>query len=170
MPTLLDDTLTGLAKLPRWVTMSQVAKDTGVKLSWLSAFVAGQIEDPGVKKVQAINDYLKVLPAYKKPERLYLFECLDLPITPAISCVYEIMNDKILYYVGSTGDLRKRLRNHCTSGKFNQMPQALVKVTLFEVESEDMKLHVANQRHALERMKIKNLNPVFNMVGNKPNV
>jgi hypothetical protein len=38
--------------------LQQVAKDTGLGLSWLEKFAAGKIPSPGIVAIQHLHDYL----------------------------------------------------------------------------------------------------------------
>lgn len=39
-------------------SIRQLAKDAGVGQRWLSDLVSGRFDDPGVKKIQRLHDYL----------------------------------------------------------------------------------------------------------------
>lgn len=58
MTNWLEETQALLSAVPRSVTLSQIAAEADLQLSWLSAFQAGKIEEPGIKKVQKLYDYL----------------------------------------------------------------------------------------------------------------
>lgn len=59
MPTLLlDDTITLLKQRPAYLELKQIASDLNIPISWLSQFNRGLIDDPGVKRIQALHDYL----------------------------------------------------------------------------------------------------------------
>ena len=38
---------------------TRICRATGLKRSWYNRFISGEIDDPGVKKVQRVHDYLK---------------------------------------------------------------------------------------------------------------
>lgn len=59
MSKLLEDTHKLLEALPRSVSLIEIAKNTGLKITWLSALSRNQINDPGVKKVEKLHNYLK---------------------------------------------------------------------------------------------------------------
>lgn len=162
MPTLLESTEKMLAALPRWVTLSQVASESGVKLSWLSAFASGGIEDPGVKKVQAIHDYLSVLPTNTKPSKIaYADAFMILPGSKRhdfVSAVYEIHAEDQCLYVGSTGNFGLRIRQHRQKKKFDGFNPCFVVLSHFE-DGDTIKMQT------LERAKIKALRPVLNVKG-----
>lgn len=162
MPTLLEKTEKMLVALPRWVTLSQVASESGVKLSWLSAFASGGIEDPGVKKVQAIHDYLSVLPTNAKPSKVAYPDAFI--IQPGskrhefVSAVYEVHAEDRCLYVGSTGNFGLRIRQHKQSKKFEGLAPCFVVLTHFE-DGDTIKMQ------KLERAKIQALRPVLNVKG-----
>lgn len=56
--TLLDKTVALLAARPRTLTLAAIAAAAGVEKEWLAKFSKGVIADPGVRKVQALHDYL----------------------------------------------------------------------------------------------------------------
>lgn len=166
MPTLLDETVEKVRSLPRWVTLSQVANESGVKLSWLSAFASGLIEDPGVKKVQALHDYLSVLPLNHKPQKLAFRDLRNiLPggrDVPHLCAVYEIWGKSCLY-VGSSGNVGRRLREHERRSELLALCPEYVVLTYFE-DRENL------QMSKLERFKIESLKPVLNVTGKKLDV
>lgn len=55
--TLLEETLM-LLKRDRG-DRPKTAKDTGLQLAWLQALADGKIADPGVKKIETLNKYLR---------------------------------------------------------------------------------------------------------------
>ena len=48
------------------LTLPMIAKGAGVSEPWLKAFLSDSIDDPGVRKVQALHDFL----AHDVPEWL----------------------------------------------------------------------------------------------------
>lgn len=56
--TLLDQTLELLANRPKDLTLRQIAEGAKVDFEWLSKFSRELIDDPGVKKVQAVHDFM----------------------------------------------------------------------------------------------------------------
>lgn len=57
---LLEETLELLHKDPR--SMNTIAGETGISFSWLTKFHAGFIENPRIKVIQELHDYLKRKP------------------------------------------------------------------------------------------------------------
>lgn len=55
---LLAHTVQLLRERPRSVTLAMISQATGLKQSWLNMMITGYFEDPGVKKVQALYEYL----------------------------------------------------------------------------------------------------------------
>ena len=55
----LEETRALLRKAPREITLTRIAHDTGLQLTWLSAFERGKMIDPGIRKVQKLYNYLK---------------------------------------------------------------------------------------------------------------
>jgi hypothetical protein len=58
---LLERTLYLVNNAPRSITFAEMARQIDVSPSWVSAFAKDLIPDPGVRKVQALHDYLSGL-------------------------------------------------------------------------------------------------------------
>jgi transcriptional regulator with XRE-family HTH domain len=56
---MYEETLKLLENRPRKLTYAQIERDIGVNESWLRQLASGKIDDPGVKKIQKLNIYLK---------------------------------------------------------------------------------------------------------------
>ena len=56
--SLLEQTLQLVRNRPRSMTYDHIAAETGLKKTWLEAFAAGRIPDPGVRKVEALHAFL----------------------------------------------------------------------------------------------------------------
>lgn len=56
--SLYDRTLYLVNNAPRSVDFSVMARDCDISVSWISRFAAGKFEDPGVKKVECLFNYL----------------------------------------------------------------------------------------------------------------
>ncbi len=169
MPTLLEETEKLLAALPRWVTLTQVSHDTGVKLSWLSAFASGKISDPGIKKIQTLHNYLSILPVTQKPSEIEFRSFRELPQNEA--GVYEIWADEICLYVGASCNLQNRLKGHFYSVLFSEYKdKAIVKITWFPPFSFTEFNEARKQTYAFEQIKIKTLRPLYNQSGKEANV
>jgi len=158
VPTWLDDTRARLQAAPRWLTLSQIATDTGLQVSWLSAFAGNKITDPGIQKVQALYDYLCIVPTGSKPERIKFAEHKNYPADDAAAGVYVIWSNDLCVYVGTSHKMFKRLRDHARDAHI--MQHGPTHVDLVYVDGNDV------QRHALERTKINALAPVVNVQGN----
>lgn len=55
--SLLDKTRE-LVRNREGLTLRQIAEGADVDFEWLSKFARGEINDPGVRKVQAVHDFL----------------------------------------------------------------------------------------------------------------
>lgn len=55
---LLERTLELVRNAPRNISFTEMSKETGVSIPWISRFASNKIGDPGVKNVQALHDYL----------------------------------------------------------------------------------------------------------------
>lgn len=62
---LLDDTYQRLDA--RAVSLREVAEETGLSRHWVAKFAQRVFDDPGVKKVEAINKYLRRTRKVRKP-------------------------------------------------------------------------------------------------------
>lgn len=51
-------TLELVRNAPRSITYTEMHKQTGVSIAWISRFAADAIPNPGVDHVQALHDYL----------------------------------------------------------------------------------------------------------------
>ena len=160
MPTLLDDTLDRLRNAPRWLSLSQIAQESGLKVAWLSALASGAIEDPGVKKVQQLHDYLRVVPTDRKPEVLAFDRIKDIPANCAgnlpVRAVYVFYNGERCLYVGSSDNLGRRFREHARSRELLDHTPTHVVITYFAEEAKSQML-------ALEAAKVRALKPVLNV-------
>lgn len=58
MDDLLTKTRQMLSTRPRKLSLNSIANDTGLTYHWLRAFESERAEDPGVRKVQTLHDYL----------------------------------------------------------------------------------------------------------------
>lgn len=56
-----DKTLVLLRNRPEWMTFSKIAGETGLAVSWLSAFRNGKIENPGVNFIETLYNYLTTM-------------------------------------------------------------------------------------------------------------
>lgn len=160
MPTLLDDTLERLRNAPRWLSLSQIAQESGLKVAWLSALASGAIEDPGVKKVQQLHDYLRVVPTDRKPEVLPFDRIKDIPANCAgnlpIRAVYVFYSGELCLYIGSSDNLGRRLREHGRNKDLIGYEPTHVVLTYFAEEAKAQML-------ALEAAKVRALKPVLNV-------
>lgn len=55
---LLSRTQQLVSTAPRKITYTMMAEAVGVSIAWISRFANDKIEDPGVKTVQRLHDYL----------------------------------------------------------------------------------------------------------------
>lgn len=58
---LHEETKELLINRPRPITLDMICKATGVEKRWLAMFIAGQIHDPSVNRIEALNGYMKNL-------------------------------------------------------------------------------------------------------------
>lgn len=159
---LLEDTQNKMAALPRWVSLSQIAKDTELQVSWISAFAANKIEDPGVKKVQRLFDYLQIIQYEKKPTRICFGEQYRSHPNEGFEGVYIIWSGSVCVYVGTSQNMMHRLCDH----KFNEKivdknPTHIDLIYVDEYATEQK----GEARRNLEKMKIKSLKPLLNKTG-----
>lgn len=156
MSNWLDDTHKKLLSLPRWVTLSQIAQDTGLLVSWLSAFSGGKISDPGIQKVQKLHDYLSQLPVKLKPARLPFSEIHPIHHLSDSIGVYIIWANEKCVYVGTSGRMVKRVCDHKKNELIMSHNPTHVDF-LYTDENESAEF--------LERVKIKSLQPIVNKKG-----
>lgn len=160
MANWLEDTYRRLAEAPRWITFSQIAQDTGLQVSWLSAFAAKKINEPGIVKVQCLHEYLSNIDKFIRPSRMDFTAALEVdPHTEETSGVYVIYAGNVCLYIGSSKQVFKRLRDH--SRKRDIMSHNPTHVD-FQFISEDA---FGNLRRTIERARIKALKPMFNVMG-----
>src|SRR5690606_30326752 len=98
MSKMLKDTHKMVASVHRWVTLTQVAKETGLLISWLSAFNKNEIDDPGIKKVEKLYNYLKILPTLEKPSVIQFSEISRIHHIDDKSGIYIIWSEKTCIY------------------------------------------------------------------------
>lgn len=156
MSSWLEEAHKKLAGLPRWVTLSQIALDTGLQVSWLSAFASGKISDPGIRKVQKLNDYLDLLPTKLKPTRIKFGEQYRAHPDNDSAGVYIIWANDLCVYVGTSQGMLTRLCDHTNNDKI--LAYKPTHIDLIHVDDN-------GYRKELERIKIKSLNPVVNIKG-----
>lgn len=59
---LLPATKRLLEQRAKRLSLRKISAGSGVNLHWLGKFVQGKFDDPGVKKIQKLHDYLISLP------------------------------------------------------------------------------------------------------------
>ena len=160
MTDLLDDTLKSLKCLPRWLSLSQVAAESGLKLAWLSALSSGAIADPGVRKIQALSKYLGIVPTKVPPEKIAFGDITQVQEPgrnrSGASGVYAFYSGDRCIYVGASMNLGGRFRAHAKNKKLLAECPTHVVVTYMQRPSDsDLK--------ALEKAKIRALNPSLNI-------
>lgn len=101
---------------PRHVTYTMMAAATGVSVAWISRFADDKIPDPGVRRVQALHDYLAGKPG-EIGNRL-AFEEWKQWKPKRRSCVYLIFDGETCLYIGCTVDFVLRMRAHEQTKKF----------------------------------------------------
>ena len=157
MSKWLNDTHKMLNDLPRWITLSQVSSDTGLLVSWLSAFGRGDIKDPGIKKVQILNDYLQNVPLYSKPVRIKFGEQRRFKTNEQDAAgVYIIWANDVAIYVGRSKLVMKRVCDHVHNPEImNEQPTHIEFIYVDDYHA----------RNKLESDKIKTLQPKVNKKG-----
>lgn len=158
MTTWLEDTQELLASAPRWLSLSQIAQDTGLQVSWLSAFATHKVQNPGITKVQVLHDYLSVVPRHIRPERIKYGEHKTYADTATCRAgIYVIWSDKTCVYVGNSGDMFKRLDDHWLENRIKlHNPTHVDLIYTGEKTEFDMR------RHELQHIKIRALAPLEN--------
>lgn len=53
-----DRTLSLVRALPREISLTELARDCGLPLAWLTAFARGEIDDPSVNRIQCLYEHL----------------------------------------------------------------------------------------------------------------
>lgn len=160
MSNWLEDTYRRLAEVPRWITLSQIAQDTGLQVSWVSAFAAKKIEEPGIVKTQRLHEYLSNIDKFARPSRMNFAAALEIdPHTEESSGVYIVYAGNVCLYVGSSKQIFKRLRDHARKRDF--MAETPTHVDLQFIGDDAY----GNLRRSIERARIKALKPKFNVMG-----
>lgn len=113
---LLARTQQLVKEAPRHVTYTMMATAAGVSVAWVSRFADDKIPDPGVKRVQALHDYLAGRPG-EIGNRLD-FEEWKRWKPKRHSCVYAVFEGDVCLYVGCTVDFVNRMRGHEQTKKF----------------------------------------------------
>ena len=57
--SLLERTQQLYNSAPRHIKLKQMAEATGLSMAWISRCINDKFEDPGVKRVQRLHDYLE---------------------------------------------------------------------------------------------------------------
>lgn len=154
MPTWLDDTRRQLSDAPRWLSLSQIAQDTGLQVSWLSAFAADKMKDPGITKVQALHDYLAIVPCDLRPERVKFGEA---PTSDFRAGVYIVWGDKDCLYVDHSDDMASALVANTANNLFSGYEPTHVDLIYTGDGTDNVR-----RRYALTQTKTKALSPVLN--------
>ena len=56
---ILDETISMLASSKGAISRRKIAQDTGLGYEWLQKLAQGHIEDPGIKRIYKLNEYLR---------------------------------------------------------------------------------------------------------------
>lgn len=153
MSKMLTETQKMLKSVPRWVTLTQISKETDLQITWLSALARDAISDPGVKKIEKLYDYLKLLPTLDKPEFINFSDICTIPPQQDMRGVYVIWAGDLCVYVGVSNAIFKRLMQHRNKPEFLKHNPS--KVQMFKIDDYKQRLH-------FEKMKIKSLKPIEN--------
>ena len=168
MVNWLKETQAKLAAVPRWVSLTQIADEAELQISWLSAFAAGKIDEPGIGKVQKLYDYLLLARRFKRPERLTFDELMKLT-APLLSSdlpgVYIIWENDLCLYVGVSNGIITRIKHHRHTGKLQNYNPTHVDIIYTENDEAADVYTLPRVRHKLEAIKIKTLQPILNKLG-----
>ena len=152
MKTWLEKTQQQLRNAPRWLSLSQIAQDTGLKVAWLSSFAAGHIKDPGIKKMQTLHDYLTVSPYQMRPERVRYGETPNSAYRAGVFIVWET---DFCLFVGQSDDMESALS--AQRDLFRDYKPTHVDF-IFTGDGKDGD----ERRDALAKIKVTSLRPVLN--------
>ena len=152
--TLLYTTQRLLRKAPRHITLRQIADEAELPYAWLRHFAAERIIDPGVRKVQALHDYLLEMPSTRPTRWSWSQACSRiLPEDPGVYRIYDA--DGFLIYVGKTNSVSRRMSEHARCQEILDLNPAYV--TFIEISDE-------GQREWLETLCIRVYNPQLNVL------
>ena len=115
---------------PRHVTYTMMASAIGVSVAWISRFADDKIPDPGVRRVQALHDYLAGKPG-EIGDRIS-FEDWKQWKPNRRSCVYLVFEGDVCLYIGCTVDFVIRMRGHEQSKKFEAHNPSHIDFVWFE--------------------------------------
>lgn len=160
MANWLEDTYRRLAEVPRWITLSQIAQDTGLQVSWVSAFAAKKIEEPGIVKVQRLHEYLSNIDKFARPSRMSFISALEVdPTTDNTAGVYTVYAGSVCLYIESSKQVFKRIRDHAKKRDF--MLEAPTHIDFQFINNDAF----GNLRRTIERARIKAFKPKFIVLG-----
>lgn len=162
MPTLLEEARDALKSAPRHLTYTRIAKDTGLTVSWLSDFANDKLQDYGIKKVEMLSDYLSCEHDTHLPTSIHVDQISSLAHHEEYDCVYTIMSNEDVIYVGSTWQLGTRLRCHMRNEKIKRLNPTHVDVIYVQRNGSD---NTAKLRRTIEYNRIKSLKPLLNVRG-----
>ena len=168
MQNWLEETKAKLNAVPRWVSLTQIADEAELQISWLSAFAAGKIDEPGIGKVQKLYDYLCLSAQFKRPERLLFSNIIEMNSSSRhdqLHGVYVVWENDTCLYVGVSNDIIRRVKEHAYNGKLqNHKPTHIDIIYTEDDEAADV-YKLPRVRHKLEAIKIKTLQPILNIAG-----
>lgn len=133
---LYDKAVRLLKLCPKHITLSKIADETSLKVSWLSELARGNIPDPGVLKIQELVDYLSM----ERPPLAGTYavdEFLSWVRKDWIATVYIVFAEDKMIYVGSTKHPYKRLKSHEKYKLFMENNATHVALTYFEISEGD---------------------------------
>jgi len=165
MPDLLTETTKRINKLPRHISLTDVANDTGLTLSWLSDFARGKIKDPGIRKVQILYEYLSVDRPFNKTRVDYADIVNTIPTKQSNKAfyVYFIFAGKQCLYVGFTRNLRTRMLSHVKNKEYIEAGFTHVILSPFYLTDYANKTDAEKVAREFEKDRIKHLLPTFNV-------
>lgn len=141
---------------PRHVTYTMMASAIGVSVAWISRFADDKIPDPGVRRVQALHDYLASGPG-ELGKAIKYEEWKDWK-PKRRACVYLIFEGDVCLYIGCTVDFVIRMRGHEQTRKFDGHSPTHIKFVWYDDETTTCS-HAVRK---CERSLIKQHKPLFN--------
>lgn len=154
---LLTVTQDLLRTTPRFLSLKQISIEAGVPYRWLTDFATDRINDPGVRKVQAVHDYLVRVP-HERP-MIFSWEEAQRKILPEIPGLYELFDKHgVMLYIGETKSLSRRIGEHMRS-------QVVIDAEPHKIRFTEM--HDRDERLWIEGLRIRSYNPILNITHNQ---
>lgn len=155
----LEQTQTLLRRAPRTLTLTKIAKETGLSVSWLSDFATDKLKDYGVKKVQLLHQYLNICEPFG--DRVTFEDLYKYNKHERRNCVYFIYADDILLYIGKSATIYNRLLQHHISGKFKDYNPTHIDLVWFV--DNDKPGEDSSKAYKYEAFCINQMQPLLNL-------